>query len=164
MTALTAQSGTPPDSYVAATLQVSYADDPTPDPATATFTSGTTAPGDTVTLNSCSTCNWWGAGSEGAPSFVPPIGPTPASAVAIPAPTVWVGTTRANAVEASPATNTITVTPAGYACGTSGGANTTSPGPTANCTLSQGTMSGSFVMPTVTCTRAMSTSTSPTSP
>ena len=151
VTALTAQSGSPPDSYVVATLQLSYADDPTPDPATASFTSGTTAPGDTVTLNSCSTCNWWGAGSEGAPGFTPPIGPAPASAFAIPAPTVWVGSTRADAVEASPATNTITVTPAGYACGTSGGANTTSPGPVANCTLSQGTMSGSFVMPTVTC-------------
>ena len=74
---LTAESGTPPDTYIAATLQLSYANDPTPDPATASFTSGTTAPGDTVTLNSCSTCNWWGAGSEGAPSFVPPIGPAP---------------------------------------------------------------------------------------
>ena len=151
MTALTAQSGSPPDSYIAATLLVSYANDPTPDPATATFTSGTTAAGDTVTLNSCSTCNWWGAGAEGAPSFVPPIGPAPASAVAIPAPTVWVGSTRGSAVEASTATDTIAITPAGYACGSSGGANTTSPGPVANCTLSQGTISGSFVMPTVTC-------------
>ncbi len=42
--ALTAQSGSPPDSYIAATLLVSYANDPTPDPAKATFTSGTTAP------------------------------------------------------------------------------------------------------------------------
>ena len=119
--ALTAESGTPPDTYLAATLEISYANDPTPDPATATFTSGTTAPGDTVTLNSCSTCNWWGAGSEGAPSFVPPVGPT-GSAVAVPAPSVWVGTTRATAVEASMATDTIAITPAGYACGSSGGA------------------------------------------
>ena len=150
VTALTAQSGSPPDSYVVATLQLSYTNDPTPDPATATFTSTTTAPGDTVTLNSCSTCNWWGSGSTGAPGFVDPIGPT-GSAVAIPAPAVWVGSTRASAVEASPATNTIAITPASYACGSSGGANTTSPGPTANCTLGQGTISGSFVMPTVTC-------------
>ena len=152
VTALTAQSGSPPDSYVVATLQLSYADDPTPDPATATFTSSTTAPGSTVTLNSCSTCNWWGAGSSGAPSFLPPIGPAPATATAVPAPTVWVGTTRASAVEASTATDTIAITPAAYACGSSGGANTTSPGPTANCTLTQGTISGSFVMPTVSCT------------
>ena len=152
VTALTAQSGSPPDSYIVATLQLSYTNDPTPDPATATFTSSTTAPGSTVTLNSCSTCNWWGAGSSGAPSFVPPIGPAPASAIAIPAPTVWVGTTRASAVEASTATDTIAITPATYACGTSGGANTTSPGPTANCTLGQGTITGSFVMPAVTCT------------
>ena len=152
VTALTAQSGSPPDSYVVATLQLSYADDPTPDPATATFTSSTTAPGSTVTLNSCSTCNWWGAGSSGAPSFLPPIGPAPATATAVPAPTVWVGTTRASAVEASTATDTIAITPAAYACGSSGGANTTSPGPTANCTLTQGTISGSFVMPTASCT------------
>ena len=152
VTALTAQSGSPPDSYVVATLQLSYADDPTPDPATATFTSSTTAPGSTVTLNSCSTCNWWGAGSSGAPSFLPPIGPAPATATAVPAPTVWVGSTRASAVEASTTTDTIAITPAAYACGSSGGANTTSPGPTANCTLSQGTISGSFVMPTVSCT------------
>ena len=32
VTALTAQSGSPPDSYVVATLQLSYANDPTPDP------------------------------------------------------------------------------------------------------------------------------------
>ena len=43
-TALTAQSGSPPDSYIVATLQLSYANDPTPDPATASFTSSTTAP------------------------------------------------------------------------------------------------------------------------
>ena len=36
--ALTAESGTPPDTYIVATLQISYANDPTPDPATATFT------------------------------------------------------------------------------------------------------------------------------
>ena len=148
--ALTAQSGSPPDSYIAATLLVSYANDPTPDPAKATFTSGTTAPGDTVTLNSCDTCNWWGAGSEGAPGFVNPIGPT-GSATAVPAPTVWVGSTRSTAVEAT--TSTIAITPATYACGTSGGAGfSEATAPVANCTLSQGTISGSFVMPTVTCT------------
>ena len=151
LAALTAKSGTPPDTYIAATLQISYATDPTPDPATATFSPSTVAPGNTVTLNSCSTCNWWGAGSEGSPSFVPPIGPAPASATAVPAPAVWVGTTRASAVEAATSTNTVAITPAGYDCGSSGGAATTSPGPVATCTLSQGTISGSFVMPSVTC-------------
>ncbi len=150
--ALTAAStGSNPSTYIAATLQISYANDPTPDPASATFTSGTTAPGSTVTLNSCGTCNWWGAGANGAPSFIAPIGPAPATATAVPAPAVWVGTTRASAVEASPTTNTIAITPASYNCGSSGGAKTTSPGAVANCTLAQGTISGSFVMPSVTC-------------
>ena len=90
--ALTAAStGSNPSTYIAATLQISYANDPTPDPATATFTSGTTAPGSTVTLKTCGTCNWWGAGANGAPSFIAPIGPAPATATAVPAPAVWVG-------------------------------------------------------------------------
>ena len=149
--ALTASSATPPLTYIAATLQISYANDPTPDPATATFTSGTTAPGSTVTLNTCGNCNWWGAGANGAPSFIPPTGPA-GSATAVPAPAVWVGTTRASAVQASQASNTIAITPATYDCGGSGGASTTpANAPTANCTLAQGTISGSFVMPTVTC-------------
>ncbi len=148
LTAATTSSS--PSTYIAATLQISYANDPTPDPATATFSPGTVAPGQTVTLNTCGSCNWWGAGSQGAPSFVDPIGPT-GTAVAVPAPAVWVGTTRSSAVEASMATDTLAVTPAGYDCGSTGGASETSPGPTATCTLTQGTISGSFVMPSVSC-------------
>ena len=66
-----------------------------------------------------------------------------------PAPTVWIGPSRATtgpdpAVEA---TSNITVTPATYNCGSSGGASETSPGPVANCTLAQGSISGSFTVP-----------------
>ncbi len=129
--------------YTPATLQVSYADDPTPDPATASLsqTADLTA-GQTIDINNCHTCDWWGSGAYGAPSFVPST--ATGAATVIPAPTVWVGATRGTAVEA---VSNVDVTPATYDCGASGGAADTTPGPTANCTLGQGTINGSFVVP-----------------
>ena len=129
--------------YTAASLEVSYADDPTPDPATASLSQTTDlAAGQTIDIGSCSTCNWWGSGAYGAPGSVPST--ATGAATAIPAPTVWVGATRSTAVQA---VSTVDVTPATYNCGASGGAGVTSPGPTANCTLGQGTINGSFVVP-----------------
>ena len=134
------------NTYIAATLDISYANDPTPDPATATLntTSGLT-PGQSVTITGGQ--NWWGSGSDGAPAYVPSI--ATGTATVVPAPTVWIGPSRATtgpdpAVEA---TSNITITPATYNCGSSGGASTTSPGPVANCTLAQGSISGSFTVP-----------------
>ena len=159
--ALTAQSGSPPDTLHRGHLVGLLRQRPHPGPGHGHVHVGDDGSRDTVTLNSCDTCNWWGAGSEGAPGFVRPIGPT-GTATAVPAPTVWVGPTRSTAVEAS--TSTIAITPATYACGSSGGAAFRSPGPVANCTLGQGTISGSSSCPRSPARRATSTSTSPTSP
>ena len=73
--------------YTAASLEVSYADDPTPDPATASLSQTTDlAAGQTIDIGSCSTCNWWGSGAYGAPGSVPSTATGPSTA--IPAPTV----------------------------------------------------------------------------
>ena len=129
------------NTYIASTLEISYANDPTPDPATATLsaTSGLT-PGQSVSITGGQ--NWWGAGGTGAPSYLPSI--ATGTPTAVPAPTVWIGSSRGSAMQA---TSNITVTPATYNCGSSGGASETSPGPVANCTLGQGTISGSFTVP-----------------
>ena len=83
-------------------------------------------------MNACNTCNWWGAGQTGAPGFASPAGPT-GSATAIPAPTVFMGATRASAVAVT--NSTVAITPASYNCGTSGGAALSPPGPVATCIL-----------------------------
>ncbi len=119
--------------YIALALDVAYANDPTPANPTAAITpsSGLSA-GQTVTVNACDTCNWWGAGQTGAPGYASPAG-AGGVATAIPAPTVFMGATRASAV---PVTNsTVAITPASYNCGTSGGAALSPPGPVATCIL-----------------------------
>ena len=121
------------NSYIALALDVAYANDPTPANPTAAITpsSGLSA-GQTVTVNACNTCNWWGAGQTGAPGYASPAG-ADGAATAIPAPTVFMGATRASAV---PVTNsTVAITPASYNCGTSGGAALSPPGPVATCIL-----------------------------
>ncbi len=121
------------NSYIALALDVAYANDPTPANPTAAITpsSGLSA-GQTVTVNACNTCNWWGAGTTGAPGFASPAG-AGGKATAIPAPTVFMGATRASVV---PVTNsTVAITPASYNCGSSGGAALSPPGPVATCIL-----------------------------
>ena len=121
------------NSYIALALDVAYANDPTPANPTASITPSTgLSAGQTVTVNACNTCNWWGAGQTGAPGYASPAG-ADGTATAIPAPTVFMGATRASAV---PVTNsTVAITPASYNCGTSGGSALGPPGPVATCIL-----------------------------
>ncbi len=131
------------NTYSMGTIEISFADEPTPAQPSFSLASSTgLTPGQSVDLNSCSSCNWWGSGENGAPTYLASQGqglPT-----AVPAPTVWIGSTRDTAVEAQ---SNIAVSPATYDCGSSGGASKSPPGPVANCTLGQGTISGSFTVP-----------------
>ena len=128
-------------SFIASSLDIAYANDPTPATPTATVTpSSGLSPGDTVTVTNCNSCNWWGSGANGAPGYVNAVGQS-GSAVAIPAPTVWVGATRASAVAAP--TSSVKITPASYGCAASGGAATTNPGPVATCILGTSPVTGS---------------------
>ena len=121
------------NSYIALSLDVAYANDPTPANPTASITPSTgLSAGQKVTVNACNTCNWWGAGSTGSPGFASPAGAN-GSATAIPAPTVLMGTTRASAVAVT--NSTVAITPANYNCGTSGGSALSPPGPVATCIL-----------------------------
>ena len=131
LAALTADQNS--NSYIAYGLDVAYANDPTPANPTAAITPSTgLSAGQTVTVNACNTCNWWGAGQTGAPGYASPAGAT-GVATAIPAPAIFMGTTRASAV---PVTNsTVAITPASYNCGTSGGASLSPPSPVATCIL-----------------------------
>ena len=131
LAALTAdQTG---NSYIAEGLDVAYANDPTPANPTTSITPSTgLSAGQTVTVNACDTCNWWGAGQTGAPGYASPAGAT-GVATAIPAPAIFMGSTRASAVAVT--NSTVAITPATYNCGTSGGAALSPPGPVATCVL-----------------------------
>ncbi len=121
------------NSYIATAVDVAYADDPTPaNPTTSISPSSGLSAGQTVTVNACDTCNWWGAGQTGAPGYASPAG-VDGVATAIPAPTVFMGSTRASAVAVT--NSTVAVTPASYNCGTTGGSALSPPGPVATCIL-----------------------------
>ena len=121
------------NSYIALALDVAYANDPTPANPTASITPSTgLSAGQKVTVNACNTCNWWGAGQTGAPGYASPAG-ADGTATAIPAPTVFIGATRASAVAVT--NSTVAITPASYNCGTSGGSALSPPGPVATCIL-----------------------------
>ena len=133
------QSG---NQYLASTIDISYADDPTPATPTASLSpSSGLSTGSTVTVTNCNSCNWWGAGAEGAPGFQGPVGQT-GVAVSIPAPSIFVGATRATATAVPAADSSVTISPASYGCAASGGAATTSPGPTAACILGTSPVTG----------------------
>ena len=131
LAALTAdESG---NSYIATAVDVAYSNDPTPaNPTTSISPSSGLSAGQTVTVNACDTCNWWGAGQTGAPGYASPAG-ADGVATAIPAPTVFMGSTRASAVAVT--NSTVAVTPASYNCGTTGGSALSPPGPVATCIL-----------------------------
>ena len=121
------------NSYIATAVDVAYASDPTPaNPTTAISPSTGLSAGQTVTVNACDTCNWWGAGQTGAPGYASPAG-ADGVATAIPAPAVFMGATRASAVAVT--NSTVAITPASYNCGTSGGSALSPPGPVATCIL-----------------------------
>ena len=121
------------NSYIATAVDVAYASDPTPaNPTAAISPSSGLSAGQTVTVNACNTCNWWGAGQTGAPGYASPAG-ADGVATAIPAPTVFMGATRASAVAVT--NSTVAITPASYNCGTSGGSALSPPGPVATCIL-----------------------------
>ena len=121
------------NSYIATAVDVAYANDPTPANPTASITPSTgLSAGQKVTVNACNTCNWWGAGQTGAPGYASPAG-ADGTATAIPAPTVFIGATRASAVAVT--NSTVAITPASYNCGTSGGSALSPPGPVATCIL-----------------------------
>ena len=121
------------NSYIATAVDVAYASDPTPaNPTAAISPSSGLSAGQTVTVNACNTCNWWGAGQTGAPGYASPAG-ADGVATAIPAPTVFMGSTRASAVAVT--NSTVAITPASYNCGTSGGSALSPPGPVATCVL-----------------------------
>ena len=143
------------NSYIALALDVAYANDPTPANPTASITPSTgLSAGQTVTVDACNFCNWWGAGDTGSPGFASPAGPG-GVATAIPAPQIFMGATRAGAV---PVTNsTVAITPASYNCGTSGGPALSPPGPVATCVLGAAPVTNS----TGTVTSASTTLTDP---
>ena len=121
------------NSYIATAVDVAYANDPTPANPTAAITPSTgLSAGQTVTVNACDTCNWWGAGQTGAPGYASPAG-AGGSATAIPAPAVFMGSTRASAVAVT--NSTVAITPNSYNCGSSGGSALSPPGPVATCIL-----------------------------
>ena len=144
-----------PNSYIALSLDVAYANDPTPANPTASITPSTgLSAGQKVTVNVCA-ARVTGGG---------PVRPAPRGSPAPPARTaqrrpsrlrqIFMGATRASAV---PVTNsTVAITPANYNCGTSGGSALSPPGPVATCVLgaapvtnSTGTVnSGSTTFPT----------------
>ena len=121
------------NSYIATAVDVAYANDPTPANPTAAITPSTgLSAGQTVTVNACDTCNWWGAGQTGAPGYASPAG-AGGKATAIPAPAIFMGSTRASAVAVT--NSTVAITPASYNCGSSGGSALSPPGPVATCIL-----------------------------
>ena len=61
------------NSYIALALDVAYANDPTPANPTAAITPSTgLSAGQSVTVNACNTCNWWGAGQHRLPGLREP--------------------------------------------------------------------------------------------
>ncbi len=138
----TLQANQSNNQYIASTIDISYADDPTPATPTASLSPNTgLTSGSTVTVNNCDTCNWWGAGTEGAPGFEGPVGQT-GVAVSIPAPSIFVGATRATATAVPAVDSSVTISPASYGCAASGGAASTSPGPVAACILGTSPVTG----------------------
>ena len=118
-----------------------YSGQNTPHKPTATLssTAGVTA-GQTVTVTGGT--NWWGTGSTPDPGTIP--GVAGGASTSVPAPSVWVGTSRATAVEA---TSSLSVTAAQYNC-TGGGGGSTAPGPAISCSAPvQGVMSGTITIP-----------------
>ena len=63
-------------------------------------------------------------------------------AVSIPAPSIFVGANRATATAVPAADSSVTISPASYGCAASGGAASTSPGPTAACILGTSPVTG----------------------
>ena len=120
------------------TLDLLFNGQPVPQTPTATLSSSTLQPGDTVNVTGGS--NWWGS-SGGAPN-TGPYGDTQAGAFyQVSAPSVSIGTTRATAV---PVVNsTVTIPGNTYVCT---GAESTTVGPNP-CTMTAGQPTGSFQVP-----------------
>ncbi len=111
---------------------------PVPQASTASLSSTTPLPGDTVSVTGGS--NWWGS-SDGAPN-TGPYGDNQAGAFyQVSAPGVYIGTSRATAV---PVTNSTVAIPANtYVCT---GAESTTVGPNP-CTMTPGQPTGTFQVP-----------------
>jgi hypothetical protein len=130
--------------YTAGSIDVLYAgqDQPASPTATLNNTSNLT-PGETISITGGS--NWWGGDGTSEPGTVDGI--AGGANTSLPAPTVWIGPTRATAVQATE-TSPLNVTAPSYVC-TGGGGGDSSPGPAISCTSGpvQGAISGSFTVP-----------------
>jgi hypothetical protein len=134
---ITASSGTSNSSFNFSTDDLFYSGQPVPQQSTATLSAATAPAGSTVNVTGGT--NWWGA-SGGAPN-TGPYGDSQAGAMyPVAAPTVWVGTTRGTAVEA---TSSVTIPANTYACT---GAESSSVGPNP-CVFTPGSPTGTFVVP-----------------
>ena len=121
-------------------LDLFYNGQPVPQTPTATLSTGGTAPGGTVSVTGGT--NWWGA-PDGAPNAAPygDFQNSAANFYPVSAPSVYIGTSRGSAV---PVVNSTVAIPANtYSCT---GAESTTVGPNP-CTLTPGTPSGSFQVP-----------------
>lgn len=112
-----------------------YAGQPVPQQSTFTMSTATAVAGHAVTITGGT--NWWGS-AQGAP--VAGTGHTQSGAYyTIPAPSVYVGTTRGTAVLA---TSSVTLSKTTYACGQA--SSSVAPNP---CTFTPSTISGNFTLP-----------------
>ncbi|MFZ0667615.1 MAG: hypothetical protein WAM97_17835 [Acidimicrobiales bacterium] len=121
-------------------LDLFYNNQPVPQAPTATLSTNSVVPGDTVSVTGGT--NWWGS-ADGAPNSGP-YGDFQNDAYEfypVSAPSVYIGTSRATAV---PVLNsTVTISSDSYAC-TGAESSTVGPNP---CTLTVGAPSGTFTVP-----------------
>jgi large repetitive protein len=130
--------------YTAGSIDVLYAGQDQPAAPTATLSATSSLdPGQTVTVTGGT--NWWGGDGTSEPGTVDGI--AGGANTNLPAPTVWIGPTRATAVQATESTP-LNVTAPSYVC-TGGGGGDSSPGPAISCTSGPGqpVISGSFTVP-----------------
>jgi len=132
------------NNYTAGSIDVLYSGQNKPAAPTATLSAGSNlSAGQTITVTGGT--NWWGGDGTAEPGVVD--GVAGGANTNLPAPTVWIGATRATAVEAAE-TTPLSVTAPQYVC-TGGGGGDTSPGPAISCTAGpvQGVISGAFTVP-----------------
>jgi len=133
---ITGSSGSPSLSWNFTSDQFLYNGQNLPQQPTATFSASSVSPGGSVSINGGA--NWWG-NSAGAP-IAGTSHTQKGSYYSIPAPGVYIGTTRATAVAAT--SSTVQISGVTYACGQA--SSSVAPNP---CTFTPGQISGSFTVP-----------------
>jgi Putative Ig domain len=115
-----------------------YNGQPVPQQSTATLSATGALAGGTVSVTGGT--NWWGS-AGGAPNTGPYGDAQSGAYYQVSAPTVWIGTTRGTAVQAT--TSTVTIGANQYVC-TGAESATVGPNP---CTMNVGQITGSFTVP-----------------